>query len=203
MAEFAHQRLDVGGDHRLVLDDQDIGRQLRVDFGLGFADQLLDLVEGGVEDLGRLTGSETFQGGEQERLARTGRNAHQPVGRIVGLAGTIVLAALELGAGGAPDGVEHMIERDPRREAVVEGLLAGRQGLQGHADVIVAGPLIACQGASVSTDIGQVRRKPLEKTHLPSEIEKNRRRLNVLAKAQVPADREIGRKTCAFDGTGV
>ena len=44
VAEFLDQGFDVGGDHRLVLDDQDFGRQFGVDLGLGFGDQGLDLV---------------------------------------------------------------------------------------------------------------------------------------------------------------
>ena len=48
------QGLDVGGDHRLVLDDQDVGGQFGVDLALRLGDQLLDLGEVGVEDLGRL-----------------------------------------------------------------------------------------------------------------------------------------------------
>ncbi len=40
VAELGDQGLDVGGDDRLVLDDQDVGGQFGVDLGLGLGDQL-------------------------------------------------------------------------------------------------------------------------------------------------------------------
>ena len=53
VAELPDQGLDVGGDHRLVLDDQHVGGQLGVDLGLGLGDQLLDLGEVGARGSGR------------------------------------------------------------------------------------------------------------------------------------------------------
>ena len=52
MAEIEHQGLDFGGDHRFVLDDQHLGGEFGVDLRLGFGDQVLDLFETGLEDLG-------------------------------------------------------------------------------------------------------------------------------------------------------
>src|SRR5690606_3798606 len=51
VAELGDQRLDVGGDHRLVLDDQHVGGELGVDLGLSLGDQLLDLGEFRPQDL--------------------------------------------------------------------------------------------------------------------------------------------------------
>ncbi len=173
MAELAHQALDVGGDHRFVLDDEDIGGQLRIDLRLGFRDQLLDLVEGGVEDLGGLAGREALERSQQEGLARTRRDPHQPMGGVVGLARGVLVIGLQLGPGGAPDGVEHVIERDARRKPVVQRLLARGQGLERDADIVVAGALIAGESARVTADVRQMRRKPLQQAHLPSEVEKS------------------------------
>ncbi len=104
--------------------------------------------------MGRFAGGEALQRGEQERLARTGRDAHQPMGRVLVPAGTVVVVGLQLSTGRAPDGVEHVIQRHARREPVVQGLFPGRQGLERNADIVVARPLIAGQGAGVATDIG-------------------------------------------------
>src|SRR5690606_35983721 len=41
--DLGDQGLDVGGDDRLVLDDEHLGRQFGVDLGLGLGDQALDL----------------------------------------------------------------------------------------------------------------------------------------------------------------
>ncbi len=120
MAEFAHQRLDIGGDHRLVLDDQDVGGQFGVDLGLSLGDQLLDLVEGGVEDLGRLAGRESLQRGEQEGLARARRDTQQPMGGVVGIGPGVLVIGLQLRPGRAPDGVKDVVERHARRKPVVE-----------------------------------------------------------------------------------
>ena len=40
MAEAFHQRLDVHGDESLVLDDEDVGCDLRGQFAAGFLDQI-------------------------------------------------------------------------------------------------------------------------------------------------------------------
>ncbi len=169
MAELADQSLNVRGDDRLVLDDQDVGRQLGVDLGLSLGDQALDLFEGGVEDLGSLRGREPFQGSEQERLARARRDAHQAVGGVIRLRQGVFLGALELGAGRAPDGVEHVVERDAGSQPAVQRHFARRQGFKRNADVVVAGALVAGQGPRVAPDVRQMRRKPLKQAHHPSD----------------------------------
>jgi hypothetical protein len=61
--------------------------------------------------------------------------------------------------------VEHLIKGDPRGHLGGQLALAGGQGLQGDADIVVAGRLIAGEGAGVATDVGQVRRKSGQKAH--------------------------------------
>src|SRR5436190_324467 len=63
------------------------------------------------------------------------------------------------GAGGAPDGVEHMIERDAGRHAGFKRPLPGGKGFERDAHVVVPCGLVARQGAGVPAHIGKVRRK--------------------------------------------
>ncbi len=123
MTEFANQRLDVGGDDGFVLDDQHVSGQFGVDVGLRPRDQLFDLGEFGVQDLGGLGRREALQRGQQESLARTGRDTHQAMSGI-GLGRQIlarlVRLRLQLGAAGAPDGMEHVVERNARRQTRIQ-----------------------------------------------------------------------------------
>ena len=92
------------------------------------------------------------------------------VRRVVGIGGAVLLVGLQLGSGGAPDGVEDVIERNAGRQPVVERFLARRQGLERNADIIVAGALVAGECARVAPDVRQMRRKPLKQAHHPSDI---------------------------------
>jgi hypothetical protein len=56
VAQFLDQRLDVGGDDGLVLDDQDVGGQILVDLLLRLRDQRLGFGKVGVQNLRRLEG---------------------------------------------------------------------------------------------------------------------------------------------------
>ena len=80
VAEIQHQRLDVGRDNRLVLDDQHVGRELGLDVALGPGDQLPHVFGRFVEDLGRLVDREAFERGQQEGLPVTRRNAQDALG---------------------------------------------------------------------------------------------------------------------------
>jgi hypothetical protein len=138
-----HQAFDVGRDDGLVLDDQDVGGQFGVDVRLGLRDQALHVHSVGVEDLGGFRRREALQGGQQEGLARARGDAHQPARSVV--AAFDAALVLKLGAGRGPDGVEHMIERDPRGHLGRQLALAGGEGLQRDTDVVVTGRLIAGQ----------------------------------------------------------
>ncbi|MND84511.1 hypothetical protein D3C80_764030 [compost metagenome] len=162
VAQLPHQAFDVGRDDGLVLDDQDVGGQFRVDVGLGLGDQTLDRARVDGQDLGGLGRGEAFQSGEQEGLARARRDAHQAVGGVVALGRA---AVLELGAGGRPDGVEDVIQGDARRHVRGQLALARREGLERHADVVVACALIPGQRTGVAADIRQMRRKSGQKAH--------------------------------------
>ena len=80
MAEIEHQGLDIGGDDRFVLDDQDFGGEFRLDVALRPGDQGAHAFGVVVQDLGGLVDGEAFQRGQQEGLAVPRRNAHARAG---------------------------------------------------------------------------------------------------------------------------
>jgi hypothetical protein len=55
--------------------------------------------------------------------------------------------------------VEHVIERDPRRQIGLQGAFPRSQGFESYADIVVACGLVTGKGASVAPDVGQVRRE--------------------------------------------
>ena len=57
-----------------------------------------------------------------------------------------------------------MIQSHPRREVGLKDLFAGRQRLERDADIVVAGGLIAGEGARITPNIGQMRRQSGYKT---------------------------------------
>jgi hypothetical protein len=145
-----------------------VGGQFGVDLGLGLGDQAFDLAEVAIQDLSGFGRGEAFQGGKQERLARTRGDAHQTLRGVVGGGEAVITTRFELSAGRQPDGVEHAIQRDARRQVVIQRTLAGGEGFQSDADIVVAGVLVAGKGAGVATNIRQMRRQPSKKTHDPS-----------------------------------
>ena len=88
VAEALDDAFEVHGDHRLVLDDEHVGRDLRRDLAAGEIDQLIDLGDVDIEDLRRLGRRETFHGAEQKGLARQRRDRFE--------------LAVDRGRGGAP-----------------------------------------------------------------------------------------------------
>ena len=70
MAKALDNAFEIHGDHRLVLDDEHVGRDLRGDLAAGEVDQLVDFGHVHIEDLRGLGGRETFHGAKQKGLAR-------------------------------------------------------------------------------------------------------------------------------------
>ena len=66
MPQIGHQSLQIHGDNRLVLDNQDIGAQLGGDFVTRLLQQGIDLVLRSIQDLGDLLGLEAFLRAQQE-----------------------------------------------------------------------------------------------------------------------------------------
>jgi len=155
MAEFAHQRSDVGGDHRLVLDDQHVSGQLGVDVRLSLGDESLDLLEADAEYAPGLDDAEPLHGGEQEGLAGARRDAKQPFAGGVSLTDR----GLELRAGRVPDSVEHTVEGGPGVEIAAQFDIPAGQCLQRRPDISVASHLVAGERPGVAPNERQVRRQ--------------------------------------------
>jgi hypothetical protein len=173
VAQFGDQGLDVGGDHRLVLDDQDFGGQFGVDLGLGLGDQAFDLGEVGVEDLRGLGGVKPSRAVSRKAWRERGAMRIRRCEASSATADRGLLdGALELGARAEPDGVEHVIERDARRQRLAPATARRRPAPRARPHIVVAGGLVAGQGAGVAANIGQMRRQPGEKTHDPSRFKK-------------------------------
>jgi hypothetical protein len=169
VAQFLDQRLDVGGDDGLVLDDQDVGGQILVDLLLRLRDQRLGFGKVGVQNLRRLRGREALQRGQQEGLARARRDPQQLVRGVVGSRiERLGVVVLQLRAGGAPDGVEHAIEGHPRTQPGVQGAIPCGERLQRDAHVGVARLRIAGQRPAVAAHVRQMRRHAFQKTHASS-----------------------------------
>ncbi len=156
MAKLVQGRFEIRRYDRLVFDDQDVGGADLVDLRLGFGDQGFDVAHVRAQDQRHLLEGEAFEGGEQERFSRTRGHAHQLFPRLFGSGGRSPFAGFELRAGTQPDGVDHMIEGHARRHFRVPGQAVRRQGLKSHAHIVVAGDLVAGQGAGVAPHIGQM-----------------------------------------------
>ena len=66
--EAFHHLLDVHRDQRLILDDQDIGRNLARDFVAGLGEQVGELCLARVQDFSRLVIGEALDRNQQEGL---------------------------------------------------------------------------------------------------------------------------------------
>ena len=73
MAEVGHQLLEVEGDQRLVLDDDDVGRHLLGDLAAGFVDQPCSSSGADVHYGCRILRRELLDSDEQEGLSGLGR----------------------------------------------------------------------------------------------------------------------------------
>jgi len=162
-ARLGNRVLDVGRGVGLVLVDQAVGGRFGVDVGLGVADQALDLMHVRRQDLGGFGRGEALKRRQQEGLTRARGDAHQAARGVV--AGLQAAGVLQPGARGGPDGVEDMIEGHAGRHFRGQLALAGGEGFQRDADIVVAGGLIAGQRAGVTADVGQMRRKAGQQAH--------------------------------------
>ena len=82
VSEAFHQTLQIDRDHRLVLDDQHVGRDLGGQLAPGFIDQLAQLLDIHVENGGSVLLVESLKRDEQERLTGKRRYlAQMPVRR--------------------------------------------------------------------------------------------------------------------------
>ena len=70
VAEALDDAFEIHGDHRLVFDDEHVGRDLRGDLAARQIDQLVELGDVDIEDLRRFGGRKAFDRAEQEGLPR-------------------------------------------------------------------------------------------------------------------------------------
>ena len=142
MAEALDHLLDVHGDQRLVLDDQDIGRDLARNFVARLAQagsansSSLD-----VENLGRLLLGEAFDRDQQERLARA-RGERGQIGGGALLPGRLAAASCgtRIGDRGEQLG-EKLVERDALVGGLGEDADVGDDRLQHRCDQRIAARL--------------------------------------------------------------
>ncbi len=79
MAEALHDFRHIHGDHRLVLDDKDVGRRLALQIGPGVVQALGDLRRIEPQDLGRLGLGKSLLMDQEQGLAVAGRELGQPL----------------------------------------------------------------------------------------------------------------------------
>ena len=155
MTQAFDQGLDVHGDKGLVLDDQDVGRDLGGKLAAGFLDQRAERLQIAIEHFGSVFFRETFERYQEKGLARPRRN----LGQVL-LRRQDDLAGLRLAVNRhrIPDFGEQPIERDPRVRARFQDFRAGNQRFHSGNDIGVAGRLAAGQSARIATQ----RRQMLE-----------------------------------------
>ena len=108
-----------------------------------------------IENLRGVLLGEAFQRDQQERLARQGREAGEPLSAGMSAVDGRLLAVER---DRIPDLGEQPIERDPRAAGLVDDRRIRDQGLQGGAHIGVAGGLAAGQGPGITPQKRQVLR---------------------------------------------
>ena len=166
MSRILHDRLEVHGDQRLVLDDEHVRRHLRRNLAAGLGDQLAQPFDGNVEHEGRVALVEPLHCGQQKSLPAQRRQRIDPVfGDRPGL-----LVAFGVHSQRIPDLGEHPIQRHARAEFAVETGRILDQRLQNGDHIGVAGLLRPRQGPRVATKVRQMGNNLLRNRHGPTPI---------------------------------
>ena len=84
VAEAFNQRLDIHRDEGLVLDNENVGRDLGGKLATGFLDQAPQRRQVALQNLRRVIFRKAFQGHQQERLAGPRRDLRQMLFRRAG-----------------------------------------------------------------------------------------------------------------------
>ena len=159
--ETGHQVGKVDGDHRLVLDDEDVGRDLLGDLGRRLVDESLDAVLIGFEDERGVGGREFLHRHEQKSLAGSRRDRLElAVGRGEAL-GRMGVDRLLVEADRVPDLKEGLVGRDPRLKVHGECGGLGSKRFEHSHDVSVAAGLTPRQNTCKPPQIRQLRRDNL------------------------------------------
>ena len=164
MAEAFNQLLDIHGDQRFVLDDEDVGRHLARNLHRGIVEQVVERRRADVEDFGRLGFGEPFHGDEQERLARQGREARQIASGPLFPGKTRGRRRYRHRRRGEELG-EQPVESDAVARCLGENRRIGNQCFEGCRHVGVAGCLRARSRARKPPQIRKMRGNPHRQSH--------------------------------------
>ena len=150
---------EVHGDHRLILDDEHVGRDLGSDLAAGLVDQFfhLSLVE--TENGGDVSDREAFDRAQEEGLARQRRNRFKLVVR--GRWGTRLDIGLEIDADRVPQTGEGPEQGNPRIDLRIEQRGVLDQHFKRGGDIGVAGSLVARKRAGKPPQVRKMRRNGL------------------------------------------
>ena len=154
MSQIRQQPLQIDGNQRLVLDDQDVGRNLPADLRAGFVEQVVYAVLRYFEDLGRLRSREVLDGNEQKRLTSLRRKRSKRTGGRLAQADLLPFMVLQPRSERVN---EALIEPYPRRQRR-KGRRLGEERFQQAGNSRIAGLLATGQQAGKPAQAGQVRR---------------------------------------------
>ena len=165
MAEALHQRFEIHGDEGLVLDDQDVGRDLGGQLAARFLDQRAQGGHVDVENAGSVVLGEALERHQQERLTGLRRDVGEPLS--AGRSARRGRGAVDRDR--IPDLCEQTVERDPRTTLIIDNRRILDQGLQGGAHVGIAGGLVSRQSSRIATQKRQVLGNRLDFSKNPPE----------------------------------
>ena len=166
MAKIANDRFDIHCDDRFILDDEDVGVSLALDLGERFGHQRFDVVGRGVDQIGGILVRESFEAGQQQRLARQGRDPGEScMGDALGAVDRHrrFFALVDIGAG--PDRVKGAVQAEPRIDVARKFFGLGNDCFKRRTDEIVAVDLASGQRAGVAAQERQVGGEVLSKRH--------------------------------------
>jgi hypothetical protein len=135
MAQILDQALEVHGDQGLVLDDEDVGRDLGRQLAPGLLDEVAHPGSVGVEDFRGLVLREAFERHQEEGLARQpGDVGEAPLDRQLGVAGLARVVQID----GIPNLGEDPVKCDPWARRGLEGAAVGQDRLERRRHIGVA-----------------------------------------------------------------
>ena len=155
MAKALHDFRHIHGDHRLVLDDEDVRRRLALQIGPGVVQALGDLRRIEPQDLGRLGLGKSLLMDQEQGLAVAGRELGQPFAdpALHRIRRRRLPGPRRPGCGGNRF-VDRLVKQpeEAHRQAAAALEPFGRleQSLEAEANMLVAGLLRAGQSARIA-----------------------------------------------------
>ncbi len=165
MAEPFKDAFEVHGDHRLILDDEHVGRHLRRDLPPGLIDKAFNLVGITIENAGNVLVGKAFDRAEQKGLPRQRRDGFElAVGRRRHAS---LHLRFEVEADGAPQPGEDAEQGNARIQGAVEQRRVLDQDLKRRGDIGVPGALRAGQRSRKTPQVGKMWCDRLRYGHAP------------------------------------